>query len=172
MLRITTISILATLLGACGPNNSHQSDLATAGPAVQTAGQFTGPAIFLPDAAKTPGILCTTSDPNFQKLRYPERIPYCVRNIGMAEKRQVAAAYGVPESDFNQYEFDHFIPLSIGGSDDPRNLFPQRLDAAHEKDALEMQLFSKMAAGTIKQATAVALIRAWKPSSTVSKGQQ
>ena len=32
---------------------------------------------------------------------------------------------GVPEEDWSLYEFDHWYPLSIGGCNDERNLWPQ-----------------------------------------------
>lgn len=163
-MKLFIFSIVAISIGSCRSAHLGKSSSSSVSSSGLVTSSFTGPLVFLPDHTKTPGFLCTTNDPNFQEYRYPEKIPYCVRNVGMAEKRQVAAAYGVSEADFSQYEFDHFIPLSIGGSDDPRNLFPQRLDAAHEKDGLEMHLYSQMAAGKILQAEAVAQIRAWKPS--------
>ena len=68
----------------------------------------------------------------------------------------------VPEEDWSLYEFDHWYPLSIGGCNDERNLWPQvtKLDSccaashnlhvmhalqpigeAHEKDKLENMLY-------------------------------
>lgn len=81
----------------------------------------------------------------------------------LGRKGRSRGGHGVPKDVWDQYEFDHYIPLSIGGSDSPKNLFLQRLDAAHEKDKLEDQLFNDLAAGKITQADAVAQIRSWKP---------
>jgi len=110
-----------------------------------------------------PGELCTASDPNFGGYRYKEHIAYCNRNVSEALKDQIAQNYGVPKSDYSKYEFDHYLPLCIGGDDSIANLWPQPLDQAHQKDVLENQLYDAMNAGTILQADAVAQIRAWRP---------
>jgi hypothetical protein len=117
------------------------------------------------DPAITPGSLCTDSDPNFDGYRYPEDIAHCRRNVSKREKNDVAAAYGVAKSSFSQYEFDHLIPLGIGGSDDESNIWPQPLDADNDdKDRLEEQLYLEMRDGQITQADAVAEILAWRPA--------
>lgn len=89
---------------------------------------------------------------------------YCQRNIGAAEKDQVAKWYGIPKSDYSKYEFDHFIPLNCGGSNDPRNLWPQPLAEAHDKDKVEDQVYYGLKSGKMTQQQGVDLIRAWKPS--------
>jgi hypothetical protein len=123
---------------------------------------FTGPATFVPDLSLTPGKLCTPDDPDFVEYRYDAQIPYCQRSVTNAEKAQVAAGYNVDPADWSQYEFDHLIPLSLGGSDDPSNIWPQRLDAAREKDKLETQLYNQLKNGQITQDDAVQQILAWK----------
>jgi hypothetical protein len=115
------------------------------------------------DASLTPGALCTTDDPNFDGLRYPEQIAHCRRNVSRAEKNRIAAAYEISDS-YSNYEFDHLIPLGIGGNDDESNIWPQPKDQALEKDKLEDELYREMAAGTITQEDAVAEILAWQPA--------
>ena len=90
----------------------------------------------------------------------------------MAEKDHIAALYQIPKSDYAKYEFDHFIPLSAGGSDDLRNIWPQPLDEAHEKDKVEDEVYRGMLSGAMTQEEAIAKIRAWRPAmcSTVQKG--
>jgi len=122
----------------------------------------------LPDPMVTPGFLCTATDPNFDGFRYPSHVAHCARNISGAEKDQVAQAYGIPKSDYSKYEFDHFIPLNAGGSDDPRNLWPQPLGEAHEKDKVEDQVYYGLKNGTMTQDVAVAKIRAWRPAGCVT----
>jgi hypothetical protein len=117
----------------------------------------------LPDPDKTPGALCTATDPNFAALRYAERIPICNRNVPIAERDAIGASYGIAQADFANYEFDHYIPLSIGGSDAPENLWPQPHSEALRKDTVEQQVFDGMNNGTMTQAQAIALIRAWRP---------
>ena len=116
-----------------------------------------------PDPGFTPGMLCSPSDPNFSTYRYPEHIAYCNRNVPHEEKLAIAQEYGISTSDFASYEFDHYIPLAIGGNDNIKNIWPQPLSEAHQKDALEQDLFNKLSAGAMTQAEAVAQIRAWKP---------
>ncbi|MDE2491931.1 MAG: hypothetical protein KGM24_13880 [Elusimicrobia bacterium] len=117
-----------------------------------------------PDYSYTPGHLCTPSDPNFKEYRYAEHIPYCQRNVTYAMKQEIAAHYGVPQSDWPSYEFDHLIPLAIGGDSSVDNLWPQphgMPDGSNGKDKLEYQLYLQMKNGAITQAQAVKEIYDW-----------
>ena len=117
-----------------------------------------------PDWSFTPGKLCTPNDPGFTEYRYAEQIPYCKRNITAQMKQEIAAHYGVPQSDWPNYEFDHLIPLAIGGNSHVDNLWPQphgNPDGSNGKDRLEMQLYLRMKAGTMKQAEALRQIQLW-----------
>jgi hypothetical protein len=43
-----------------------------------------------------------------------------------ADRRdEVLLRYGLPPGTHPDYEIDHLIPLCLGGSDDPSNLWPQ-----------------------------------------------
>jgi len=115
-----------------------------------------------PNPDLTPGLLCSPQDPNFQGYDYPEQIARCTRNVGYQEKAQIAASYGnIPESTWSNYEFDHLLPLCAGGSDDIRNLWPQPIDEAKQKDVLENRICSEMRAGTLTQAAAVQQVYDW-----------
>jgi protein tyrosine phosphatase (PTP) superfamily phosphohydrolase (DUF442 family) len=116
-----------------------------------------------PNWSLTPGNLCTPTDPNFKEYRYPEHIAYCNRNVTQQMKQQVAASYNVPQSTWSNYEFDHLIPLCIGGDSSVDNLWPQPRGATESdgKDKLENELFNQMSAGTIKQKDAVQKIYDW-----------
>ena len=114
-----------------------------------------------PDRTKTPGVLCTEDDPDFSEYRYPEHIPYCERNVDQSKKQKVADEYGIPKSDWSKYEFDHLIPLGIGGSSDIRNIWPQPKVEALEKDKVEQQVFNGMQSGKMTQAEAVKMIWDW-----------
>lgn len=119
-----------------------------------------------PDFSFTPGNLCTPTDPNFKEYRYPEHIPYCQRNVTQQMKQTVADHYGVPQSDWSGFEFDHLIPLAIGGDSSIDNLWPQphvvgAPDGSEGKDKLENDLYLQMKAGTITQAEAVKRIYGW-----------
>jgi hypothetical protein len=127
-----------------------------------TASATVTPIFVPPDAHQTPGFLCTAKDSNFKDFEYPEHIARCNRNIGTAEKSQVAAAYGgIPQQNWSQYEFDHYYPLCAGGSNDARNLWPQVLDEAHKKDIVENQVCLEMKAGTMTQVQGMQKIRDW-----------
>ena len=84
--------------------------------------------------------------------------------LGMFQKmrkRRSPKSMTSPESQWKNYEFDHLIPLCAGGSNDSRNIWPQPLDEAHEKDKVEDEVCQKMRAGEMKQAEAVHEIFAW-----------
>lgn len=119
----------------------------------------------LPNPAWTPGKVCTQGDPNFKEMRYSKRVAYCVRYVTASEKDKVAKVYGISKEDYKKYEFDHFIPLNAGGSDDQTNVWPQPIDEAREKDKLEIEIYNALADGTIDQDEAIAKIRAWRPAS-------
>lgn len=121
----------------------------------------TRPGFTQPDESLTPGDLCTPQDPNFQEYRYPEQIAYCRRNVSEQTKIQIAKTYSVPWDQHQNYEFDHRIPLCMGGSDSIKNLWPQPLNEAKIKDKLEDSLCLKMKSGTISQQDAVAKMLAW-----------
>lgn len=115
-----------------------------------------------PDPNKTPGVLCTKNDPDFEKFDYPEKIARCTRNVNHSDKQTIADNYGgIPESRWDRYEFDHLIPLCAGGSDDLRNLWPQPIGQAHKKDQVEVEVCLAMKAGTMTQKEAVARIMNW-----------
>ena len=115
-----------------------------------------------PDRTNTPGVLCQATDADFKDYEYPENIARCNRNIGTAEKMQVAQNYGnIPEANWRDYEFDHMIPLCAGGANDIENLWPQPIAEAHQKDVLENNICLGLRAGTLKQAEAVQKARDW-----------
>jgi hypothetical protein len=122
-----------------------------------------GPHAF-PNTKYTPGNLCTADDPNFKEYRYPEHVPYCNRNVTEAMKTQIANNYGgIPKSDWSNYEFDHLLPLGIGGDSSMDNIWPQPRgpEDSDGKDKLEDQLYKEMAAGTVTQKDAVQQIYDW-----------
>ncbi len=106
---------------------------------------------------------CSAGDPNFSNYDYPEKIARCDRNVSTTEKAQVAHDYGVPKSEWSNYEFDHLIPLcAAGGSDDPKNILaPAASRSARKKDKVESRVCRGMAAGTMTQAEAVQAIHDW-----------
>lgn len=122
-----------------------------------------GGTVAQPDWTYTPGNLCTPSDPNFKEYRYPEHVAYCNRNVTKDMKLQIAAHYGVPQADWSNYEFDHLIPLGIGGDSSMDNLWPQPRGGTESdgKDKLENDLYKQLATGSITQKEAVRQIHDW-----------
>ncbi|MCC2680045.1 MAG: hypothetical protein K0R29_2621 [Pseudobdellovibrio sp.] len=114
-----------------------------------------------PDPQRTPGSLCASS----AKKRYKENINYCERNVNTSEKNQIIKMYdeelGFEIRQMNRQDFkiDHFIPLSIGGSNAKDNLWPQHKTVFEVTDPLEQELSNKIVAGLISQSEAVRIIR-------------
>lgn len=71
---------------------------------------------------------------------------------------EVFRKYGIHDPPPRAYEVDYLIPPDLGGSDDPRNLWPQPYDAgswnARVKDALEDRLRTMVCDGSLDLATA------------------
>ncbi|KAI8618019.1 hypothetical protein BC830DRAFT_1110757 [Chytriomyces sp. MP71] len=118
------------------------------------------------DIQITPGKLCTPNDPYYNPSRSTDW-PRCDRGTfpSTAIKQQVASSYGIPENLWNQYEFDHLIPLEIGGTNAVENLWPQpgplHYGEAGAKDTVENQAGRALAAGTITQQEAIQMILDW-----------
>ncbi len=81
-----------------------------------------------------------------------------VRNVPADVKQQVYAEYGITHHQPGEYEVDHLISLELGGSNSPKNLWPQSYVTqpwnAHVKDKLENELHDEVCAGKIDLPTA------------------
>lgn len=69
-----------------------------------------------------------------------------------ATKRTVLAEYGFAWSDRSRFEIDHLIPLEAGGANVLANLWPEPIDAAHEKDHAEGRLHARICSGVLAPA--------------------
>ena len=114
-----------------------------------------------PNPNLTPGELCDHAD----TYRYPERIAYCERNVDTYAKRAVIAnydaqlGYRIRSMSRGDFKIDHYIPLCMGGSNRPTNLWPQHKSVYTITDPLEALLCEKMAEGRLKQADAIDMIK-------------
>jgi hypothetical protein len=95
---------------------------------------------------------------------------------GIAESEKLAsmAAYGDHQSPIH-YEYDHFVPLELGGAtNDPRNLWPEPGASPNPKDAVEDELNHKVCDGVATLASAQrAIVANWVSlaSRGATKGQ-
>jgi len=89
-----------------------------------------------------------------------------VRNVSSATKTRIYLAYGIRRHAPFEYEVDHLISLELGGSNSPRNLWPQKEHAygiysAATKDRVENLLHQEVCAGAITLAQAQSRIKYW-----------
>src|SRR5262249_56216753 len=98
------------------------------------------PAPILPDAKLTAGNTLDVSGEDVCVPGYAKK----VRAVPAWLKRQAYAEYGITQYKTGDYEVDHLIPLSLGGSNSIRNLWPQSSKTSpwnsYVKDALERKL--------------------------------
>lgn len=112
--------------------------------------------LVVPDTSYTTGVLCSENDKDFIGLYYPSRIPKCKRNFKRKDKAIVANKYNVPKEEWSNYEFDHLIPLGIGGANSIHNVWPQLKNKDQElKNNLELELYIKIYKGIITQENAI-----------------
>jgi hypothetical protein len=113
---------------------------------------------FTPNQEMTMGQLCDPSDSDFKEYRYSEKIPYCSRNVASSTKTQIYKDYGVPFNCRKDYTIDHFIPLSIGGSNSKSNLWPEHKKIKALRQNLEMQLYEDLRDAKLTQAQALDIV--------------
>jgi hypothetical protein len=110
---------------------------------------------FAPNAAWTPGSVrpITREATCSNRSREDDGHP-----ISPAVAQDVFRRYGIRNPRPRTYQVDYLIPAALGGSDDPRNLWPEPYSAgvwnARVKDALEDRLLTMVCEGTLDLATA------------------
>jgi hypothetical protein len=92
-------------------------------------------------------------------------------SVTEAEKRASLAAYG-DSGPLSDYEYDHFVPLELGGAvNDPRNLWPEPGASPNPKDEVESALREQVCAGRMTLAQAqLAIARNWVKLATGGSG--
>jgi len=91
-------------------------------PRIQTKNSQCVSLVGLPDPDCTPGAIF----PDVTKeITCVSGYTKTVRDVSVSLKKKVYQAYGVAyPPPFGTYELDHFIPLTLGGSNDIANLWP------------------------------------------------
>jgi len=113
-----------------------------------------------PNLSITSGKLCDRP----VKMRYPEQIAYCERDVTYQTKEIIISeydqkgGYGIAKLPREDFKIDHLIPLCVGGSNDIANLWPQHKSVYALTDPLEPALCEKMSFGKLKQSDAVRIV--------------
>ena len=114
-----------------------------------------------PNLELTPGKICDRPSGH----RYAEQVAYCERDVTYETKDLLIKRYdrelGYRIQFMNRVEFkiDHFIPLCAGGSNDPKNLWPQHKSIYEITDPVEPLVCQKMLEGKLRQADAIELVK-------------
>ena len=109
--------------------------LALASPALADSG-------ILPDPSLTPGQVRTTNIGEICNEGSTRELRHWSRD----RDDRILAEYGLAPGPHPDFEIDHLVPLSIGGADDDRNLWPEPRRSiestwnAEAKDRLEYRL--------------------------------
>lgn len=108
----------------------------------------------MPDPKLTPGDVLDVTLADIQVKGYSAK----VRNVPISVKREVYAEYGIQHWNKGEYEVDHLISLSLGGSNSKKNLWPESYLTepwnARTKDALEFRLLALVREGKVDLHTA------------------
>jgi hypothetical protein len=88
-----------------------------------------------PDSRCTPGGVTTTSVTELCRSREGTTFSQDSRNVIAAVKASVRYDYGLTPEETRGWQFDHLVPVSLGGTNAPVNIWPQ--EHYQEKDRLD-----------------------------------
>lgn len=155
-MRSVLFPLFLLTLVACGPE-IRQSDLN----AWQSSSQQEKSFPLVPHPVLTPGKTCKQAD----EYRHPEQIKYCLRDVttwqknAVIEKYDLRLNYTVARMNRQDFKVDHFIPLCLGGSNSPDNLWPQHRSLFLQTDSIEHKLCRLLQQGEISQSEAIELVK-------------
>jgi hypothetical protein len=116
---------------------------------------FSGECHKVPMMDLSPGDICSIKDPDFLEYRYEEGIAYCERRVWASLRDRVYELYGIDEENRHRYTIDHIIPLSIGGSNDIKNLWAEHKDIRDARRPKEFRWYLQLSRGEITQVEAI-----------------
>lgn len=102
-----------------------------------------------PDPEMTNGDFCTSENRDFREYRYKERVAICRREVSWRLKSYIYDAYNIPENCRHEYTIDHFVPLSMGGSNESVNLWPEHKAVKATRQSLEQDTYVALNRGEI-----------------------
>jgi hypothetical protein len=112
------------------------------------------PKPLLPDPKLTPGDVFDVTLKDICTPGYSRK----VRAVPRSLRNEAYRLYGITSPNPGDYQFDHLIPLSLGGSNSIRNLWPQSYRTspwnAHVKDVLERKIHNLVCAEKVDLQTA------------------
>jgi hypothetical protein len=113
----------------------------------------------MPIHAKTPGDVAQHSEAVVCRLGEARR----ERAVSYRTRDRVYLAYGIPRGHRKGlYRIDHLIPLELGGSNRPSNLWPQTYADSKRKDRVEDELHEAVCTGAMTlDAAQRAIARDW-----------
>ena len=103
---------------------------------------------YLPDQRLTPGVSLRVSKDDLCNSGYTSPAD----KLTVAVKRQVFDRYGISPNALG-YNVDHLIPVSLGGTNSLKNLWPQPLSGKwnyHMKNTLEKRLRKMVCSGELE----------------------
>jgi hypothetical protein len=132
----------------------------------------TGKVPMKPNPELTNGDYCDKKDTDFEEIRYNEKVAICRRAVTWYAKDQIYKEYGIPDRCRQHYTVDHYIPLSMGGSNQMNNLWPEHKDIKATRQNLEQEMYIKLNRGEVGVEHAVHTIVHAKlnPPSVVPRG--
>ncbi len=113
----------------------------------------------MPNHALTPGDVAESNTAEVCSIGDAERR----RSVSYRVRDRVYLSYGIPRGQRKgRYRIDHLIPLELGGSNLPSNLWPQPFDDSKLKDRVESELHDAVCSGAMKLGQAQqAIARDW-----------
>ena len=100
----------------------------------------------MPNRAMTPGDVAQSDRNVVCRLGEARR----ERAVSYRTRDRVYSAYGIPRGERKgRYRIDHLVPLELGGSNRPANLWPQTYADSKRKDRVESELHEAVCSGAM-----------------------